>query len=150
LNSSELKADFDIIFIQEPSWLTICTIPCLRNCEGESLVSIANHPNWLTFSRVVIYVNFHLFAFLFTKMLLIIKTFFSFCFLTITIFFGWWMFTLIYLMQLWSISRILKYIFEIFWLWQVISTFVIVYGTCCFPIILLLVMILLLQICRFV
>ena len=41
----ELKMDFDIIFIQEPSWLTICTIPSLRNCEGESLVGIANHPN---------------------------------------------------------------------------------------------------------
>jgi len=62
--------DFDIIFIQEPFWLTICTIPSLRNCEGESLVGIANHPNWLIFfrssetesdyPRVVIYVNIRL------------------------------------------------------------------------------------------
>ena len=66
----KLKADFDIIFIQEPSWLTIHTISSLRNCEGESLVGIANHPNQLTFSRsletesdyprVVIYVNIRL------------------------------------------------------------------------------------------
>jgi len=66
----ELKADFNIIFIQEPSWSTICTITSSRNCEEESLVGIANHPNWLTFSRssemesdypkVVIYVNIRL------------------------------------------------------------------------------------------
>jgi len=66
----ELKVDFNIIFIQEPFWLTICTIPSSRNCEGESLVGITNHPNWLTFSkssemesdypRVVIYVNIRL------------------------------------------------------------------------------------------
>jgi len=66
----ELKVDFNIIFIQEPFWSTICTIPSSRNCEGESLVGITNHPNWLTFSkssemesdypRVVIYVNIRL------------------------------------------------------------------------------------------
>ena len=66
----KLKADFNIIFIQEPSWSTIHTIPSLRNCEWESLVDIANHPNWLIFfrfletesdySRVVIYVNIRL------------------------------------------------------------------------------------------
>jgi len=66
----ELKVDFNIIFIQEPFWSTICTIPSSRNCEGESLVGIANHPNWLTFSRsseiennysrVVIYINIRL------------------------------------------------------------------------------------------
>ena len=63
----ELKVDFNIIFIQEPSWSTILTIPSLRNHEGESLVGITNYPNWLIFSRssemendyprVVIYVN---------------------------------------------------------------------------------------------
>ena len=66
----EVKVDFDIIFIQEPSWTTICTIPCSRNCEEESLVGTANHPNWLTFPRsselksdyprVVIYINIRL------------------------------------------------------------------------------------------
>ena len=63
----ELKVDFNIIFIQESSWSTICTIPSSRNREGESLVGITNYLNWLTFSRssemendyprVVIYVN---------------------------------------------------------------------------------------------
>ena len=66
----KLKADFNIIFIQELSWLTIHTISSSRNCERESLVGIANHPNWLIFSRsletesdyprVVIYVNIRL------------------------------------------------------------------------------------------
>ena len=66
----KLKADFNIIFIQEPAWSTICTIPSLRNCKGESLVGIANHSNWLTFSRssemennyprMVIYINIRL------------------------------------------------------------------------------------------
>jgi len=66
----ELKMDFNIIFIQEPSWLTICIISSSRNCEEESLVGIANHPNWLIFfkssemesdyPRVVIYINIRL------------------------------------------------------------------------------------------
>ena len=41
----KLKADFDIVFIQEPSWSTICSLPSSNNCEGESLVGVANHPN---------------------------------------------------------------------------------------------------------
>ena len=63
----ELKVDFNIIFVQEPSWSTIRTIPSSRNRKGESLVGITNHSNWLTFSRslemendylrVVIYIN---------------------------------------------------------------------------------------------
>ena len=66
----ELKAEFNIIFIQEPFQLTICSISSSRNCEGESLVGVVNHPNWLTFSRsletesdyprVVTYVNIRL------------------------------------------------------------------------------------------
>jgi len=66
----KVKANFDIVFIQEPSWSTICSIPNSRNCEGESLVGVVNHPNWLTFARsseaendylrVVIYVNIRL------------------------------------------------------------------------------------------
>ena len=48
----------------------IVTIPSSRNCEGELLVGVVNHPNWLTFSRslktesdypmVVTYVNIRL------------------------------------------------------------------------------------------
>ena len=66
----EVKVDLNIIFIQEPSWTTIHTIPSSRNCEEKSLVGTANHPNWLTFSRslelesdyprVVIYINIKL------------------------------------------------------------------------------------------
>jgi len=66
----KLKADFDIVFIQEPSWFTMCSLPSSSNCEREPLVGIANHPNWLTFStpsateydylRVAIYINIRL------------------------------------------------------------------------------------------
>jgi len=66
----EVKTDFDVIFIQELSWLTICSIPSSMNSEGESLVGVVNHPNWLifirnpetmnNFSRVTIYVNIRL------------------------------------------------------------------------------------------
>ena len=47
----EFKVDFNIFFIQELSWSTICSLPSSNNCEGEPLVSVTNHPNWLTFSR---------------------------------------------------------------------------------------------------
>ena len=69
----KVNANFDIIFIQEPSWSTICSIPSSWNCEGEFLVSIVNHPNWLTFIRtsefendflrVDIYINIRLSSF---------------------------------------------------------------------------------------
>jgi len=39
----ELKAEFDIIFIQELSWSTIYSIPSSRNHEGESLVEVINY-----------------------------------------------------------------------------------------------------------
>ena len=47
----EVNQDFDIIFIQEPSWMTIRNIPSTSNSEGISLLGISNHPNWLTFAR---------------------------------------------------------------------------------------------------
>ena len=63
----KVNINFDIVFIQEPSWSTICSIPNSRNCKGESLVGMVNHPNWLTFARtsesendfprVIIYIN---------------------------------------------------------------------------------------------
>jgi len=66
----EVKANFNIVFIQELSWSTIHSIPSSRNCEEEFLVGIINHPNWLTFARsseakndylrVIIYVNIRL------------------------------------------------------------------------------------------
>ena len=66
----EVKSDFDIIFIQEPSWSSIRSIPSSSNCKGDILVSVVNHPNWLTFvrsntndsdpPRVVTYINIRL------------------------------------------------------------------------------------------
>jgi len=50
----ETHLHFDIIFIQEPSWSTICTILNTLSKEREKLVSIPNHPNWITFSRLSI------------------------------------------------------------------------------------------------
>ena len=48
-----LKAqrEFDIIFIQEPPWLFICSIPSSSSREGEELVGVLNHFNWIMFSR---------------------------------------------------------------------------------------------------
>jgi len=34
----EVKSDFNIIFIQEPSWSTVHSILSSMNCEGDSLV----------------------------------------------------------------------------------------------------------------
>ena len=58
------------MFIQEPSWSTICSILNSKSRDGEELVGVPNHPNWLTFvnkssnvhncPRVVIYVNIRL------------------------------------------------------------------------------------------
>ena len=72
----EVNANFDIIFIQEPSWSTICSISSSWNYEGKSLVGIINYPNWLTFARtsesendfprVVIYINIRLSSFCFS------------------------------------------------------------------------------------
>jgi len=66
----KVNMEFNIIFIQEPLWSTICSIPSSRNCEGESLVGVINHLNWLTFSRsletesdyprIVMYINIRL------------------------------------------------------------------------------------------
>ena len=47
----EAHSDFNIIFIQEPSWSFIHSIPCYDNHEGNLLMGIVNHPNWLTFTR---------------------------------------------------------------------------------------------------
>ena len=104
----EVNQNFNIIFIQEPLWTTIRSIPSSANCKGTPLVGIPNHPNWLTFARepysannflrVIIYVNIRLssFQFLFAKTLLTIKTFYLHLFST-TISFGSWMFILILL-----------------------------------------------------
>jgi len=66
----EVKTTFNIIFIQEPSWYSICSIPSLLNCKDETLIGVVNYPNWLTFirpdtnesddSRIIIYINIRL------------------------------------------------------------------------------------------
>jgi len=63
----ETHSEFDIIFIQETSWSTVHTIPSSRNRDGEELVEVPNHSNWLVFAnttpsiydypRVITYVN---------------------------------------------------------------------------------------------
>ena len=40
-----LFLDFNIIFIQEPSWTYIHSILSLFNCEDKELVGIPNYPN---------------------------------------------------------------------------------------------------------
>ena len=67
---------FNIIFIQELSWTYICSIPSLFNCDGKELVSVPNHPNWITFSRIltqshdslkfIIYINIYILFFYFS------------------------------------------------------------------------------------
>jgi len=72
----EVNHNFDVIFIQEPSWTTIRSIPSSENYEEVSLVGVPNHPNWLTFAResssvndfprIIIYVNIRLSSFQFS------------------------------------------------------------------------------------
>jgi len=41
----ETQFSFDVIFIQESSWTTICSIPSSKNKEGKELVGVPNHSN---------------------------------------------------------------------------------------------------------
>ena len=47
----ETLTQFDIIFIQEPPWSEIHKIPSALNSEGEDLIGMVYHPNWLLFAR---------------------------------------------------------------------------------------------------
>ena len=47
----EAHSDFNIIFIQKPSWSFIRSIICYDNHEDNPLMGIVNHPNWFTFTR---------------------------------------------------------------------------------------------------
>ena len=72
----EVNSSFDIIFIQEPSWSTICSIPSSSNRKEDTLVGMVNHPNWLIFARsntteidylrVIAYINIKLSFFCFS------------------------------------------------------------------------------------
>ena len=48
----ETQFSYNIIFIQEPPWSIIRSIPSFNNYEGEPLVGISHHPNWITFTRL--------------------------------------------------------------------------------------------------
>ena len=66
----EVNQDFNIIFIQEPLWMTIRNISNTSNPEDIPLLDVPNHSNWLTFARdpylpndlprVISYINIHL------------------------------------------------------------------------------------------
>jgi len=66
----KVNYNFNVIFIQKPSWTTIRSIPSSENYEDIPMVGIPNHPNWLTFaresdlandsSRVITYINIKL------------------------------------------------------------------------------------------
>ena len=72
----ETRSSFNIVFIQEPPWLTIHTTPSFTSCNGEELVSVPHHPNWLTFARtpanqsdsprVLTYIDIHISCFCFS------------------------------------------------------------------------------------
>ena len=47
----EIQFSYDIIFIQKSLWSIICSVPSSNNYEGEPLVGIPHHPNWITFAR---------------------------------------------------------------------------------------------------
>jgi len=53
LTDSILKnnKDYDIIFIQEPSWATIWQVPSTLSPEGENLIGASHHLSWTLFIR---------------------------------------------------------------------------------------------------
>ena len=53
----ETHNSYDIIFIQELPWFFIHSIPSSMNKEGEELVKVYSHPNWIIFSRNPLYVG---------------------------------------------------------------------------------------------
>ena len=55
----ETHSNFDIIFIQEPFWSFIRSIPCHNNNEDSPLIRIVNYSNWLTFARDPVITNDH-------------------------------------------------------------------------------------------
>ena len=72
----EVNQDFNIIFIQEPSWTTLRSILSTTNPKDIPLLVVPNHPNWLIFARepfssndfprVITYINVRLSSFCFS------------------------------------------------------------------------------------
>jgi len=66
----DTQFSYDIIFIQEPLWSIIHSVPSSNNCQEEPLVGIPHHPNWITFARplsnqldyprVMTFINIHI------------------------------------------------------------------------------------------
>ena len=66
----ETQNHFDIILIQELPWSKIQKIPSTTSCEGEPLMGMCHHPNWISFvrfpsdnndfPRVITYINIRL------------------------------------------------------------------------------------------
>jgi len=50
----EIQDSFDIIFIQEPSWSTIYSIPSFKSKKEEELVEVLNYSNWITFPGILL------------------------------------------------------------------------------------------------
>jgi len=87
----ESYIDFNILFIQEPLWSFIYSIPSSSNKEGNSSVGAPNHSNWITFSKpmnnnnhpMLFHTSIHISltcAFLYKKIYLIIKILIAFSF----------------------------------------------------------------------
>jgi len=55
----ENNKNFDIVFIQEPSWSIIWTILSLTSEEGEEIISVSNHLLWIIFSKQLVNENKH-------------------------------------------------------------------------------------------
>jgi len=66
----ENNKNFNIIFIQESTWLVIRTIPSLTSEEDKEVIGTPNYPSWIIFMRynsnsseylrVLIYINLRL------------------------------------------------------------------------------------------
>ena len=50
----ENNKSFDILFIQEPSWSIICSIPSSVSEKGEDIIGTLHHLSWIMFTRLTI------------------------------------------------------------------------------------------------
>ena len=72
----ETQFNFNVVFIQELFWMTIHAILSSKSRDGEELVRVPNHPNWIVFAnisssihdypRVITYINIKLSSFQFS------------------------------------------------------------------------------------
>ena len=50
----ENNANFNILFIQEPSWLIICQILSSISKEEKNIIRALYYPSWIIFTRLLI------------------------------------------------------------------------------------------------